>query len=94
LDWLLEQKPGTYDVFNLGESRTVSLSRLVEIIEETVGKKARIDKQPPQPGDVIRTYADISKAKKVLGYKPSVPIEEGVKKYVAWLRALPAEVEE
>ena len=94
LDWLLKQQPGTYDVFNLGESRTVSLSRLVEIIEEAVGKKAKIDKQPPQPGDVIRTYADISKAKKVLGYKPSVAIEEGVKKYVEWARNLPAEVEE
>lgn len=94
LDWLLKQKPGTYDVFNLGESRTVSLSRLVEIIEEAVGKKAKIDKQPPQPGDVIRTYADISKAKKVLGYNPSVAIEDGVKKYVEWARTLPAEVEE
>lgn len=86
MDWLMAQEPGTFEVFNLGESRTVSLTRLVEIIEEAVGKKARIDRQPPQPGDVIRTYADISKAKRTFGYNPSVSIEEGVKKQVAWMR--------
>lgn len=94
IDWLLKQEPGTFEVFNLGESRTVSLSRLVEIIEKALGKKAKIDKQPPQPGDVVRTYADIRKAKKLLGYKPSVTIEEGVNKYVEWLRSQPAEIEE
>ncbi|MFP4331383.1 MAG: GDP-mannose 4,6-dehydratase [Spirochaetaceae bacterium] len=94
MNWLTKQKAGTFDVFNLGESRTVSLTRLVEVIEEAVGKKAKIDNQPPQPGDVIRTYADITKAKKTFDYAPSVPIEEGVKKYVEWMRSQPEELED
>src|SRR5689334_19932772 len=59
-----------HEVFNLGESETTELSRLIELIEENLGKKAVIDRQPMQPGDVPITYADISKAKRLLGYNP------------------------
>jgi UDP-glucuronate 4-epimerase len=75
-----------HEVFNLGESETTELKRLIELIEESLGKKAIIDHQPMQPGDVPITYADISKAKKLLGYNPTTKIEEGIPKFVEWFR--------
>jgi UDP-glucuronate 4-epimerase len=73
-----------YDVFNLGESQTISLSRMIELLEKALGKKAVIDRQPLQPGDVPLTYADISKARARLGYHPGVPFEDGIKKFTEW----------
>jgi UDP-glucuronate 4-epimerase len=73
-----------YAVFNLGESETVSLSRMVERLENALGKKAIIDRQPLQPGDVPLTFADISKARETLGYNPRVKYEEGIKLFVEW----------
>lgn len=73
-----------HEVFNLGESETTELKRLVELIEESLGKKAIIDRQPMQPGDVPITFADISKAKRLLGYSPTTKIEEGIPKFVEW----------
>src|SRR5215831_19122058 len=64
------QKPFGYEIFNLGESQTVTLSSLIGILENALGRKAIIDRQAPQPGDVPLTCADISKAKKNLGYDP------------------------
>ncbi|HYJ92549.1 MAG TPA: SDR family NAD(P)-dependent oxidoreductase [Pyrinomonadaceae bacterium] len=75
-----------HEVFNLGESETTELSRLIELIENAVGNKAIIDRQPMQPGDVPVTYADISKARKMLGYNPQTKIEEGIAKFVEWFR--------
>ena len=75
-----------YDIFNLGESQTVTLNRLIELLENALGKKAIIDRQPMQPGDVPITFADISKAKKILGYAPKVKIEEGIPRFVEWFR--------
>jgi UDP-glucuronate 4-epimerase len=75
-----------FEIFNLGESDTVTLSRLIELLEEVIGKKAIIERQPLQPGDVPLTCADISKARKRLGYKPSVKIERGIPLFVDWLR--------
>src|SRR6516225_3248728 len=72
------QKEFGFEIFNLGESQTVKLGYLIELIETALGKKAIIDRQPAQPGDVPRTYADISKARKLLGYQPRVKIEEGI----------------
>ncbi len=74
-----------FEIFNLGESRTVGLSELVSILEDTIGLKADIRFEPDQPGDVPITYADVSKAGRVLGYKPAVPIEEGIRRMVKWL---------
>jgi UDP-glucuronate 4-epimerase len=75
-----------YDVFNLGESQTVPLRKLVSLLEQTLGKKAVIEELPEQPGDVPITYADISKARRLLGYDPQVGIEEGVERFVRWFR--------
>jgi UDP-glucuronate 4-epimerase len=76
-----------YNVFNLGESQTVKLSYLIELLEQALGKKAVIDRQPMQPGDVPITYADISKAEKALGYHPRVKIEQGIPLFVEWFRS-------
>ena len=76
-----------HEVFNLGESETTELSRLIELLEENLGMKAIIDRQPMQPGDVPVTFADISKAKKLLGYDPKTKIEDGIPKFVEWFRA-------
>jgi UDP-glucuronate 4-epimerase len=80
-----------YEVVNLGDSQAVRLDELITLIEETVGKPAHIDRRPAQPGDVPVTCADITKARRLLGYAPEVPIVEGLRRYVAWYReqALP-----
>ena len=75
-----------FEVFNLGESETVSLDRLIELLEGALGKKAVINRQPPQPGDVPITCADIAKARTRLGYNPSVKIEKGIPLFVDWFR--------
>ncbi len=75
-----------FDIFNLGESETTSLSDLITIIEETLGKKAVVDRKPEQPGDMPATWADISKARLLLGYEPQTKIEEGIPKFVEWFR--------
>ncbi len=76
-----------YEIFNLGESETTELSRLIELLERSLDMKAVIDRQPLQPGDVPITFADISKAKKLLGYDPQTKIEEGIPKFIEWFRA-------
>ena len=73
-----------YEVINLGESRTVSLSELIGLLERELGREARIDRQPLQPGDVPQTFADITKARRLLGYDPQTDIEEGIRRFVAW----------
>lgn len=75
-----------YEIINLGESRTVELRELVQLIERATGKKAQIRQLPPQPGDVPITYADVSKAKRLLGYQPKIAIEVGIEKFVEWCR--------
>lgn len=75
-----------FDIFNLGESETTSLSDLITLIEDTLGKKAVIDRKPDQPGDMPATWADISKARLLLGYEPQTKIEEGIPKFVEWFR--------
>jgi UDP-glucuronate 4-epimerase len=73
-----------YEVINLGESQTVELRQLIALLEENLGKKAVIDRQPMQPGDVPQTFADITKAGELLNYNPQTKIDEGIKKFVAW----------
>jgi UDP-glucuronate 4-epimerase len=75
-----------YEIFNLGESETVKLSRLIDLLENTLGKKAILDRKPPQPGDVPLTCADISKAREKLGYNPTVKIDRGIHLFVNWLK--------
>lgn len=80
----LEREPEAFEIINLGESRTVELSRLIELIADALGVEPRIERLPPQPGDVERTYADIAKARRLLGYDPVIPIEEGIPEFVEW----------
>ena len=75
-----------YEIYNLGESETTSLSELVGMIGEACGREPVLDRQPMQPGDVIVTYADVSKAKAKLGYKPSTSVRDGIERFVAWYR--------
>ena len=76
-----------YDLFNLGESETIQLKDLIAAIETTVGKQAKINRLPDQPGDVPLTCADISKARRLLGYNPTTPLSVGLPKFVEWFRA-------
>ncbi|HEX8351485.1 MAG TPA: GDP-mannose 4,6-dehydratase, partial [Pyrinomonadaceae bacterium] len=75
-----------YEVFNLGESRTVELRELIALLEGELGQRAVIDRQPPQPGDVPQTFADVSKARRLLDYDPQTPIEEGIRRFVEWFK--------
>lgn len=77
-----------YEIFNLGESQTVTLTRLIELLKIALGKTAVIDRQPPQPGDVPITFADISKARTKLGYHPRVKVEEGIPLFVKWFQGV------
>ncbi len=83
------QKEFGYEVFNLGESQVVKLSHLIELLENALGKKAIIDRQPMQPGDVPLTFADISKARAKLGYNPQTRIEQGIPLFVDWFKQTP-----
>jgi len=78
-----------YRIYNLGESEPVSLRDLIATLEKALGKKAIIDRLPLQPGDVERTFADISRARDELGYHPSTDFETGLQHFVAWLREAP-----
>ncbi len=75
-----------YEIYNLGESATTTLSELVELIGKECGREPILDRQPMQPGDVLVTYADVTKAREQLGYRPGVPVAEGLRRYVEWVR--------
>ena len=82
----LEKSP-KYEIINLGNGNPVELKRFISTIEELLGKRANIVKKPMPKGDVLATYADISKAKKILGYNPKVSIEEGLKNLIEWYKS-------
>lgn len=84
----IENNTDVYEIFNLGESQTISLSEMVSTIEEVLGKKAKIKRMPMQPGDVNVTFADVSKAKRLLGYTPTTEFKDGIIKFVKWFRSL------
>jgi UDP-glucuronate 4-epimerase len=75
-----------FDVFNLGNSTPISLSEMIRTIEECLGKKAILRQMSLQPGDVPITYADISKAERILGYRPKTSFVDGVQQFVRWYR--------
>lgn len=77
-----------FEIINLGESQTVSLLKLIALLEEALGKRAVIDWLPAQPGDLPRTLADISKAQRLLGYSPTTPIEVGIPRFVEWFQQI------
>ncbi|HKJ01353.1 MAG TPA: NAD-dependent epimerase/dehydratase family protein [Longimicrobiales bacterium] len=76
-----------YEIVNLGESRTISLSRMVAELGEQMGVTPQVQWLPVQPGDVQRTFADISKARRLLGYNPETPFEEGLRRFLIWFHA-------
>ena len=80
----IQYKDSRYEIINLGSGRTVSLSEMIETIEDVFGKKAIINRLPMQAGDVPQTYANIEKARKLLGYNPSISFKEGITKFKEW----------
>jgi UDP-glucuronate 4-epimerase len=76
-----------YEICNLGNSHPVKLSRLVQMLENATGKKAIVQRERLQQGDVPLTWADISKARRLLGYSPQTSMEEGLRKFVVWYRS-------
>ena len=82
----IDYSASDYEVINLGESRTVELRELISLLEKELNMTAKIDRQPLQPGDVPQTYADIAKARRLLGYNPQTQIEVGIHRFVEWFR--------
>jgi UDP-glucuronate 4-epimerase len=78
--------PGGFEIVNLGESRTTSLNKLVELIGAALQLEPKLQRLPMQPGDVNRTFADITKARNLLGYQPTMPVENGIPRFVEWLQ--------
>jgi UDP-glucuronate 4-epimerase len=80
----LQYEGPRFDIFNLGESETIQLKDLIVAIENALGKKAKINQLPEQPGDMPLTCADISKAKKLLGYNPTTRLGRGLPRFIDW----------
>ena len=78
------QKIYKFEIFNLGNSKTIKLRELIKLIADKLGIKPKIQQFPVHPGDVPITYADISKSKEMFGYQPSTSIEKGVENFVRW----------
>jgi len=78
------------EIFNIGGGEVVSLNRVIAILENLTGRKARIERRPPRPGDQRHTSADITKAENILGYRPRTPVVEGLKAQLEWQQALMA----
>jgi UDP-glucuronate 4-epimerase len=81
---LLQRSDPLFEIVNLGESRTVSLSEMIQVLGDEMGIEPVIDPQEMQPGDVERTYADVSKARELLAYEPSVEFRDGVRVFLEW----------
>jgi len=83
----LERLKG-FEVFNIGESKIILLSQMISVLESALGKKAILERLPLQPGDVQLTYADISKARKMLNYQPKINFEDGIDEFVRWFMSI------
>jgi UDP-glucuronate 4-epimerase len=93
-DWCLDGRKGEgrYEIFNLGNSNPIRLNDLIGAIERATGKTARRKQFPPQAGDVSLTWADISRAGKILGYEPQTRLEAGLSRFVEWYRRQPQDL--
>lgn len=85
-------EPGQFDVINLGGSKTTTLDRLVELLSHALQVAPRVVRLPMQPGDVLRTHADVRKAARLLGYSPKIRIEDGIPRFAEWLDRRPIHV--
>jgi UDP-glucuronate 4-epimerase len=74
-----------FEVVNLGNNQTVALTEMIGVIEQALGVEAKVDRQPEQPGDVPQTWADVGKARELLGYEPATAFADGVRRFTAWL---------
>src|SRR5436853_5670412 len=83
----LRYEASDFEIINLGESTTVELRRPVELLEQALGKRAIVEHQPAQPGDVPVTFANIDKARRLLGYHPQTKIDAGIERFVAWFKS-------
>ena len=82
----LDYEATPFEIVNLGESHTVTVKQMIEGLEEALGEKAILDFQPPQPGDMPRTHADVSKAQRLLNYQPTTPFEVGIRRFAEWFK--------
>ena len=80
----IEYDKTPYEIINLGGGSPITLKDMISTIEQVLGKKAKRNYLPPQAGDVDKTISDITKAEKLLRYKPKTTFEEGIKKFVKW----------
>ena len=82
--------PGTssapYRIYNIGNQQPTELTRFIEVLEETIGIRARMNMLPIQPGDVLDTFADVNTLKEAIGFCPATPIELGIQRFVEWYR--------
>jgi UDP-glucuronate 4-epimerase len=82
----VENNENVYEIFNIGSNSPVSLAEMIKTIEKVLGKEAKINRLPTQPGDVDRTYADINKLREITGYNPSLSFEQGIREFINWYR--------
>ncbi len=75
-----------YEILNLGSYNPITLKEMINTIGRALGIEPKINQLPMQPGDVDRTYADVSKAKRLIGYEPKVTFEQGIKNFVEWYK--------
>lgn len=86
LDWATRSEPGAFEIVNLGESETTSLSELVELIASELKATPELNRLPSQPGDVQQTFASVEKARALLGYAPRTSMKEGIARFVEWFQ--------
>lgn len=91
LDFAVNSEPGTFEIINIGESVTTPLSRLVEMLATALGVTPRFRHLPHQAGDVRNTFADLTRARQLLGYEGTTSMEEGIRRFVAWFREQPTD---
>jgi UDP-glucuronate 4-epimerase len=82
----IEYDATPFEVINLGESQTVTVNQMIALLEDALGQKAVIDRQPPQAGDMPLTHADVSKAKRLLNYQPTTPTAVGIRRFAEWFK--------
>jgi nucleoside-diphosphate-sugar epimerase len=80
-------KPLGYEIINLGGHEVITMNGLIEMLKEIIGKEARIERHPPNPADMLTNWADVSKARRLLGWEPQVVLRQGVQRLVDWYRA-------